>query len=611
MHVIGTAGHVDHGKSALVRALTGIDPDRLEEEKRRGLTIDLGFAWLKLPSGQEVGVVDVPGHERFIKNMLAGVGAINATIFVVAANEGWKPQSQEHLDILDLLGVSSAVIAITKSDTASEDQMDELRSEIAERVSATSLSKASIVPVSAQTGSGLPLLIEEIENLIRAAPPPQDRGRPRLWIDRVFTMPGSGTVVTGTLVDGNLIRDSEVEILPAKLRSRVRSIQSHQRQVQQIGPGNRTALNLVGLDRVQLERGNVVTKPNAWPTTKNLAATLRFLPSLPHDPAEKGTFKFYIGSAEIDARLRFVGEATPPDLALISLAQETVIDLGDRFILRDAGRRETLGGGVVIDPLMPAKARRTSDLEERLRRRVGADKSGFVKALLEERGFLDVSRIPKETGLTREETQQALLDAVWTDDFVFSAQTFKEFSTRSLEMVVEHHGANPLEQGVPRSVMRKSFDLPEHVIDELIDEMARRGLLVAEGTTVRTPQHSARIDTPETKDLLAALTEGYASPPTISELVQRFDRKLIQALVRSGDLEEISSDIVYPVVTLEALRTQIAEAIMTSGPMTVAQLRDLVGTTRKYVVPLLEYLDRTAFTRRQGDVRVLGPRREN
>ena len=611
MHVIGTAGHVDHGKSALVRALTGIDPDRLEEEKRRGLTIDLGFAWLKLPSGREVGVVDVPGHERFIKNMLAGVGAINATIFVVAANEGWKPQSQEHLDILNLLGVSSAVIAITKSDTADEEQVDRLRSEVAERAASTSLSSAPIIPVSALTGSGLPELVEEIENLIRAAPPAEDRGRPRLWVDRVFTMSGSGTVVTGTLVDGSLIRDSEVEILPAKLRARVRSIQSHQKQVQQIGPGNRTALNLVGLERVQLERGNVVSKPNAWPTTKNLAASLKFVPNLPHDPAEKGTFKFYIGSAEIDARLRFVGETNNPDLALISLAEETVIDLGDRFILRDAGRRETLGGGVVIDPLIAAKTRRTPELAHRLRQRVGADRFVYVKALLEERGYLDVSRIQKETGLTHADTQRALSDDVWTDDFVFSAKILNEFFNRSLELVVQHHGANPLEQGMPRSVMRKSFDLPEHVVDELIDEVARRGLLVAEGTVVRTPEHSPRIDTPETQDLLLVLKEAHASPPTISELVQRFDRKLIQALVRSGDLEEISSDIVYPIATLEALRKQIAEAIKTSGPMTVAQLRDLIRTTRKYVVPLLEYLDRTGFTRRQGDVRVLGPRADD
>jgi selenocysteine-specific elongation factor len=608
MHVIGTAGHVDHGKSALVRALTGIDPDRLEEEKRRGLTIDLGFAWLKLPSGREVGVVDVPGHERFIKNMLAGVGAINATIFVVAANEGWKPQSQEHLDILDLLSVSSAVIAITKSDTAEEEQLEQLRSEILTRVSATSLRNASIVSVSALTGSGLPELITEIEGLLEAAPPAEDRGRPRLWIDRVFTVAGSGTVVTGTLVDGTLSSDSEVEILPEGLRSRVRSIQSHQRQLNEIGPGNRTALNLVGLERLQLERGHVVTTPGVWPTTRNLAATLRFLPSLPHDPMERGTFKFYIGSAEIDARLRFVGKTETPDLALVALAQESVIDVGDRFILRDAGRRETLGGGIVIDPLLAPKVRRTAYLEQTLRRRVGADRLGTLKALLEERGFLEVSRIHKETGVTPDEAKQVLAEAVWSGNVVVSTKTFNEFSERSLEMVTKHHAANPLEQGLPRALVRKEFDLPDHVSDALAEEMARRGLIVVEGTAMRSPQHSALTDTPEIRELLLALTEAGASPPTISELTPRFDRKVIHALIRSGELEEITSDIVYPVSTLEALRKQIAEAIKTSGPMTVAQLRDLVGTTRKYAVPLLEYLDRTGFTRREADVRVLGPR---
>lgn len=605
MHVIGTAGHVDHGKSALVRALTGIDPDRLEEEKRRGLTIDLGFAWLKLPSGREVGIVDVPGHERFIKNMLAGAGAINATIFVVAANEGWKPQSQEHLDILDLLGVSSALIAITKSDTRSDEELKALESEVVGRVSSTSLAGAPIVSVSAVTGAGIPELVAELERLLQDAPPAPDRGRPRLWIDRVFTMKGSGTVITGTLIDGSISADSEIEILPAKLRARVRSIQSHQRQADRMGPGNRTALNLVGLEKAQVERGNVVTLPGHWPTTKNVAATLRVLPNLTHDPTERGSFKFYLGSAEIDARVRFVGKAEPPDLALISLAEETVIDLGDRFVLRDAGRRETLGGGVVIDPMIGAKVRRSGDLEERLRRRASVDRAGYLRLLLEERGFIEASSIKKEFGLTDQQARDALIDAVWSSGLVISGGAFALLSQQIRSLVASHQSANPLDPGLPRSALRAGIDLSHRVVDAATDEMARRGALVAEGTTLRTVDYAPKIAGSETQELIERMNEGGASPPTISELTGRFDRKLIQALVRSGDLEEISSDIVYPVATLDTIRKKVADEIRSSGPMTVARFRDLAGTTRKYAVPLLEYLDRTGFTRRNGDVRVL------
>jgi len=610
MHVVGTAGHVDHGKSALVRALTGIDPDRLEEEKRRGLTIDLGFAWFKLPSGREVGVVDVPGHERFIKNMLAGVGAINVTLFVVAANEGWKPQSQEHLDILDLLGVSNAVIALTKSDAVSNDDLEAVRAQVVRRVTGTSLAGAPIVAVSVVTGDGLTQLVGELERILESAPPASDRGRPRMWLDRIFTMRGSGTVVTGTLIDGSLTRDMAIEILPGKLEARIRSIQSHQRQVDAIGPGNRTALNLVGLEKAQLERGDAVTRAGQWKTTGKVAAEIRLLPHLKHDPTEKGAFKFYLGSAEVEAEIRFMGGDTP-EFALISLGREIVADLGDRFVLRDAGRRETLGGGTVIDPFVDRAAKRSQAMQERLRSLGGQGRERYLQQVAEERGFLDFSEVEMLTGLDEEAARRILKEAILTDRIAITRTTFESVSPQIRDLVKAHQAAAPLDPGLDRSSIRAAISLPDHVIDAVIQEMATAGDLVLEATAVRTPDHTPQTDTGEAAELLDLLSQGGASPPTIPELGEQFDRKLIQALIRSGRIEQISNDIVYPVSTLAEIRNKVAEEIETVGPITVARFRDLAGTTRKYAVPLLEFLDRTGFTRRAGDVRVLGPRAQD
>ena len=607
MHVVGTAGHVDHGKSALVRALTGIDPDRLEEEKRRGLTIDLGFAWFKLPSGREVGIVDVPGHERFIKNMLAGVGAINVTLFVVAANEGWKPQSQEHLDILDLLGVSNAVIALTKSDTVSNEHLDAVRSDVARRVTGTSLAGSPIVAVSVVTGDGLSQLVRELERILESAPPADDRGRPRMWLDRIFTMRGSGTVVTGTLIDGSLARDMEIEVLPGKLEARIRSIQSHKRRVDAIGPGNRTALNLVGLEKAQLERGDAVTRAGQWKTTGKIAAEIKLLPHLTHDPTEKGAFKFYLGSAEVEAEIRFMGGDTP-EFALISFGREIVADLGDRFVLRDAGRRETLGGGTVLDPFVDRSARRSQAMKERLRSLVGQGRERYLQQVAEERGFLDLGEVAMLTGLDEEAARRILKEAILAERFAMTTTWFESVSNQVTDLVKAHQASTPLDPGLDRSSIRAAIPLPDRVIDAVIQEMASAGDLVLDATAVRTPDHAPQTDTTEAAELLELLSLGGAYPPSIPELAERFDRKLIQALIRSGRIEQISSDIVYPVSTLVEIRKKVAEEIETAGPMTVARFRDLVGTTRKYAVPLLEFLDRIGFTRRSGDVRVLGPR---
>lgn len=600
MHVVATAGHVDHGKSRLVQTLTGIDPDRWEEEKRRGLTIDLGFAWLTI-GGQEVGIVDVPGHERFIKNMLAGVGAVNATLFIVAANEGWKPQSQEHLDILDLLDVRNAVVALTKVDLVDETQRDAAIAEVTSRLAPTSLSGAEIVPVSAVTGVGLESLQKALGQVLDRAPAPNDQGRPRLWVDRAFTIAGSGTVVTGTLIDGGLSKE-EVLILPPDRRARVRSIQSHQKQVETIGPGHRTALNLAGVDSDDVRRGDVVTRHGSWAPTSRLLVTLRFVSGLPHAPTERGSFKFYLGSAERDAQIRFL-EAE--GLADVRLAEPVVADWHDRFVLRDAGRRETLGGGQILEPHAEPQ-RRPAALESARRRVEATDRQTYAQVLVEETGAISVEELWTRAGITAEAASHLLGERL--DSLIVSSSLFAEVERTLVEAVQRHQSEQPLSPGLPLAAARSLIELDPRAFDKTIGELVRRGSLVADEEVLRTAEHAPAATGPARDSLIDELSRAGASPPTIPELEKRFDPALIKALVRSRELLQISNDLVYPAAWIAELKRSLKELLDRSGPFTVAAFRDAVGTTRKYAVPLLEYLDQIGFTRRRGDLREPGPK---
>jgi selenocysteine-specific elongation factor len=606
MQVIATAGHVDHGKSRLVQALTGIDPDRLEEEKRRGLTIDLGFAWLRLPSGGEVGIVDVPGHERFIKNMLAGVGAVGAALFVVAANEGWKPQSQEHLDILDLLAVRAAVAAVTKSDLVDEARVAAVLEQVAAKLSETSLAGSPVLSVSAETGEGLDELVREIDVLVSRMPATEDGARPRLWVDRIFSMHGSGTVVTGTLVGGGLAEQEEVEVLPGGSRARIRGIQTHRRRVAQIGPGNRTALNLTGSDLDQIRRGDVAARPGSWRPTSRLLASFRFLPHLDHDPTEKGAFKFHAGSAERDAGMRFLDEPPQPgedSFVLIDLDEAIVSDFKDRFVLRDAGRRETVGGGIVLEP-HPSLRSRVAMLGAARRRAAVADRRGYLSVLIEEEGILPRADVPVRAGVADIPSN----GGIWLTSVVLSPSKFEEIASRLIGEIRQHQANHPLEPGLPRARGLVVAGLNSRAFDEVVEEMEARDMLVADSTALRTPDHRPTVGGPDAERLLAAVDTGGLSPPSIPELETEFDPALIRALIRSGRLTQVSPSLVYAPARLAEIEAMVRDRIGGAGPMTVAEFRDLAGTTRKYAVPLLEYLDQSGFTRRQGDTRVLGPR---
>ncbi|HVL64438.1 MAG TPA: selenocysteine-specific translation elongation factor [Actinomycetota bacterium] len=603
MHVIGTAGHVDHGKSALVHALTGIDPDRFAEEKRRGLTIDLGFAWLTLPSGREIGIVDVPGHERFIKNMLAGAGGISVVLFVVSAPEGWMPQSAEHLAALEVLGVESGVVALTKADLVDEARLGAVRAEVESRLATTGLHGAPMVPVSAVTGEGLHDLVAALDGVVDAAPPAKDADRPRLWVDRSFVMQGAGTVVTGTLGGGSFAVADEVDVMPGARRARIRGIQSHKRSVERVGPGVRTALNLAGLERAEVARGDAVVRRGAWRVTKRLDAHVRVLPRsiCGHDYSltSRGAHLLFAGSAETPVRVKLLGSAElaggDEGYAQLYLRDPLPLAHGDRFVLRDAGRAVTFGGGQVLDPeAAPAKSsdsRRAAMLAEmRTERR--------LVALVRHVGMLRRAEALRRAAVSSADDVPALGDLFVSEERLAALE---RAARRALET---HHRDHPLERGAPREVVRAATELDTAAFDALVEGMDD---VVADGAVLRLSSHGPTLTPAQQQardSLLAAIEEGGFAPPLAKDL--NADPALVRMLVERGELVRID-DFYLTAARAAELRAKVRSLIETHGPVTVAQVRDALGTTRKYAVPICEWLDRTQATRRKDDLRTLGP----
>jgi selenocysteine-specific elongation factor len=613
--VVATAGHVDHGKSALILRLTGIDPDRLAEEKRRGLTIDLGFAWATLPSGREIGFVDVPGHERFVRNMLAGVGPVRLVLFVVAADEGWKPQSEEHLEIVDVLGASGGVVALTKADLVDEETLQIAELEVRDRLAGTSLEGAPIVACSAVTGAGLEALAAALDAMVAAAPPPQSGGRLRQFLDRVFSIRGAGTVVTGTLTGGPLRVGDEVEIYPTGRRARVRGLQSHKRSLEIAFPVARVAVNLVGIEREDLERGDVLGRPGQWRPTSVVEARVRPVRGLDHPVSGRGAFKLYVGSAERDARIRFHGGgALQPDraegeLARLRLSAPVVVEPGDRFVLRESGRRATVAGGVVLDTEPPARP--GPDAADRLRRREASLGEDLPGTLVAERGAIRATDLTALTGRAPAELDGAIRTGPWW----VAREVLDEVRSSVAAALEAYHGEHPLLPGADISVARVAAAgaTERHVrradpglVDASLDALVAEGVLAREGSEVRLASHRAALDErgEELDRLVRAVAEGEPSPPTVAELVAAgFPHDVVEAAARSGRLVLVSPDLV---LTPEFVR-RAQEAVGEAGAagITVSAFRERLGTSRKYAVPLLEWFDQRGVTRRRGDLRFL------
>ena len=617
MHVIGTAGHVDHGKSTLVHALTGIDPDRLQEEKDRGMTIDLGFAWLKLPGGEEVSIVDVPGHERFVKNMLAGVGGIDLALLLVAADEGVMPQTREHLAILDLLGVQRGIVVLTKKDLVDQEWLDLVTADVEETLKGTTMQDAPLMAVSAVTRDGLPDLLQALDVMLADTPAKRDAGRPRLPIDRVFTIAGFGTVVTGTLIDGILKSGQEVEVVPQALRSRVRGLQSHKHKVDTVPPGTRVAVNLAGVGTEELSRGDVVTTAGWLKPTATMDVQLRLLADAPNPFKHNGSGTLHLLAAEVPAKVRLLDNAEldpgKTAWAQVRLQHPIAACKGDSFILRSS--YGTIGGGTVVDPYPKRHKRFHAPTLSALESLEQGSPEAILLGTLEKSDVMDVNALLRASGMPAGEARTALESLVDQGEVVVlggrgpdpnallvSGAAWRRIEDIAQKSLAAYHRQHPLRTGMSKEELRTRLKLQSRPSGEALDLLLKNGTIAEIGPTVRLPAHLVALN-PQQEDqakaILSSLEKDPYSPPALDA-----DPDIVNVLVDRRKVVRVGEGIVFSEGAYEEMVDRIRSLLKEQGKVTVAEVRDMFGTSRKYALALMEYLDQQHVTRRVGDERV-------
>ena len=616
--IIATAGHVDHGKSALVKALTGTDPDRLPEEKKRQITIDLGFAALNLtmPNGDKihVGIVDVPGHEDFVRNMIAGVGSIDLALFVVAADDGWMPQSEEHLQILTYLGVQRAVIALTKSDLGG---IDIVTNQIREQLTGTPFADSPIVPTSVRSGTGIEKLVNTLATQLAKTQPQLDVCKPRLFIDRVFTLRGIGTVVTGTLTGGSLRRGQQIVVYPSNLETRIRSIQSHGHERDVAQPGMRTAINLPDLRLDQVKRGDVVTLPgHGMPTSILIVRVVR--PSrlscnktVAH-PLKNGLSTYvHHGTARVAARIRFREngslEVGKEKSAHLTLASPIFAFIGDRFVVRDSSERHTIAGGIVLDP---------DGNKDSLAAILALDSiDSLVRATLARQGFARRENLLSKSRFSADEISEVLTYLEQSGEIVLSqhiaahCEFWRKLGAQAIGLIDAAHKQTPERAGIDLSELRSALRIQDaEVLESLVADLCK-GDFVRKGSVVAWTSHRPTLPAhlqPVEKRIRETLTGQPFDPPSRKAIESDpRARQVVRFLIENGDVTELALDVVLLRESFERMKSQVAEFISKKGPATVSELRQALGSSRRIMVPLLERLDRDGVTRRVGDKRTL------
>ncbi len=615
--VVGTAGHIDHGKTALVKALTGVDTDRWEEEKRRGITIDLGFAPLPLPGGLTASVVDVPGHEAFVKNMLAGATGIDVALLIVAADEGIMPQTEEHLAIVELLGVRRGIPVLTKRDLVDDEWLGLVRAEVAERLTRSRIPWRAPVAVSALKSEGLEdlrkALVEAVQDL---------RERPsddlfRLPIDRVFALPGAGTVVTGSTWSGTVAPGASVRLLPLDREVRVRSIQVHGEDADRAGPGRRTALALVGVAKEELDRGHVAVTGPGWSATTTLDVSLELLPGARKPLAVRTRIRVHLGTAEVLGRVAQVRSVAPGEssVARLLLERPIVARGGDRFVLRSFSPVTTIGGGIVLDPFPPRRPRVperglavAQAPAERLTRFV--DEAGL--------GGVRVADLPVRLGILSSDVNTTVEAAgkgvISVGEVLVARRAIAAEVDRLAAVVAAHHEEHPLDPGFSLQALRSAVNAPAAVLDLLVEHGVKKQAweLAEGGSAVRKPGWHAALQAragAAGERLAQRLAEARWQLPTVAELQREFSDPTVPALLahlaREGSVERVDQERYALKQALEEFRRAVEETLRELGAATPAQFRDRLGLTRKYLIPLLEWADRRGITSRKGDTRVL------
>jgi len=626
--IIGTAGHVDHGKTSLIKALTGTDPDRLKEEQERGMTIDIGFASFKLPSGRLAGVVDVPGHERFLKNMLAGAGGVDLVLLVVAADEGVMPQTVEHLDIMRLLEAQKGIIALTKADLVEPEWLELVAEDVRAAVQGTFLGDAPIIPVSSVTGQGLPELARTIDRLTEEVRQRDTSAPFRLPVDRVFTMPGFGTIVTGTLVAGTVRLDAAAVILPSGLQTRIRQIQQHGKRMERAEAGSRVALNLAGVDLDEVTRGDVVCEPGRYGATQMIDARLMMLPNAPRPLQHRARIRFYLGTAEILGRVVLLDadslEPGQEGLVQFRLESPVVAARKDRFVLRSYSPMHTLGGGIVLDPDPARHRRREARVLERLKATERGDPAEIVEQVLAAASLqpLTAEEVGNKCGMPLSQVS-SLLESLEGEGRAFRVGSrwvqglhIAQMEDKILAEINRFHKSFPLRLGIDKEDLRTRLTpVPDaRLYNAALQDMETKGQIRVEHNRIRRQDFEVRLS-PQMQEtcerMKQMLKEGGFLPPGpediiyASKAIPAIARELFELLTEQGIAVKLDEKLFFHRDILDEAARLIREHLLKHGKMTVREFRDLTQSSRKYVVPLLEYFDRIHLTKRIGDERVL------
>jgi selenocysteine-specific elongation factor len=629
--VLGTAGHVDHGKTALIKALTGTDTDRLKEEKERGITIELGFASLQLPSGQTLGIVDVPGHEKFIKHMVSGAAGIDLVMMIIAADEGIMPQTKEHLNICSLLGIRSGLVALTKIDMVENDWLELVKTEIREFLKGTFLEGAPVIPVSALKQKGINELTAALDTAVKNIPEKNDCGIFRLPVDRVFTMKGFGTVVTGTLISDSISVGEDVLILPEEISARIRGIQVHNQATQEATAGQRTAINLQGIEKDSLQRGDVLVRPGTVVPTTRLDVFIEYLKNNSKSLKNRTLTRLHTGTSEIIARVILMekDELAPGEsgFAQLILEKKDVVVAGDHFVLRSYSPITTIGGGLIIDPLPPKHKRLNKKVIEELATLLKGTLPKKIEVVLERAGFAGtnlrhlVFRLGINTKNIKEALQSILSQksALITDKEetnIISASFYEKLAQSAVEIISQYQKKNPLREGISKEELKASLgrDISPKLFFMLLQNLTANKTIEVDKETVRLFGHKVTLADDLNsirQEILKIYNEAGLTPPSFKDVINNFQDKkteaqnIIKLLLKEGSLIKINEELIFTREALDNLRKNYKALLVKEGKATPVSFKELTGLSRKYIIPLMEYFDTDKLTMRVGDHRIL------
>ena len=621
--IIGTAGHVDPGKTALIKALTGIETDRIKEEKKRGITIELGFAYLDLPDGEKAGIIDVPGHEKFVKNMLAGAGGIDLALLVVAADEGFMPQTREHLGILSLLNISEGIIVVTKKDMVDEDWLEIVCDEIRQEVQGTFLENAQIIPVSSYTGEGIEQLRQAIFTMIDQKTQIKNLDVPfRIPVDRIFSVEGFGTVITGTLIEGTMKVGDPVTVYPSRIESRIRNLQVHSQDVQEAYAGQRVAVNLAGLKKTDLNKGDVIAVPDSMHTTMMIDIHLTVLKDCDREIRNATRLHLYHGARDILCKIVLLDRdsvgAGESCYAQLRLEEEIAVKTGDRFVLRFYSPVETIGGGVILDSNPFKHKRNDAAVLESLKLKEGGSDREKISAALRDYSarFETLDFLQIQTGIPKEQFEQQINKLIKdkvafrvSDNVVIHTDYLNRLKDSAVKLLESYHKENPLREGMKKDEFRNKLIKYEDisVVDKITDSLVNRKVLKYVNNCVALADFEVQQDNNQ-QEIENAFLQGGFSPESPDQIAARFPKvknfkQVLESLVNTGKLVRVEEKILLHADYYNKALTLAKEHVDQNGQITLAEMRDLMGASRKFAVAVLEYWDKRGITKKVGDAR--------